>query len=63
MSEKMMPLEAWRVISANLMELYKRRKALNFPPYVDREIQAEVICYEALKEMEERIKREGKEGE
>lgn len=63
MSENMMPLEAWRVISANLMELYKRRKALNFPPYMDTEIQAEVICYMALKEMEDRLKKEQKSSE
>lgn len=56
--KEMTPMEAWRVVSANLMELYKRRNAMGFKPYVDTEIQAEVICYMALKDMEERLKKE-----
>ena len=50
--EDMTPMQAWSIISANLMELYKRRNANDCKPYVDAEITAEVICYMALKKME-----------
>lgn len=52
--EKMTPMRAWGIISANLMHLYKIRKAEhpNVKPYTDAEISAEVICYEALRRMQ-----------
>ena len=52
----MTPIEAWRIISANMMELYKKRRAdnPNFKGYTDIEIEAEVICFKALEEMERR---------
>ena len=54
MASNMSPMEAWHIISANLMELYKKRRTENFNGYVDAEIEAEVICFMALKEMEKR---------
>lgn len=50
----MTPMEAWRIISANLVDLYKRRRDEHFNGFVDADIEAEVICFRALKEMEER---------
>ncbi len=50
----MTPLEAWHIISANLSDLYKKRRDEHFKGYVEADIQAEVICFQALKEMEER---------
>ena len=52
----MTPLEAWRIISANLTNLYKMRRAMNPKDkgYTEAETQAEVICFQALKEMQER---------
>lgn len=50
----MTPMEAWRVISANLMELSKLKKTDTFKGYVDADIEAEVICFKALQEMDKR---------
>jgi hypothetical protein len=47
-------MDAWRIISANLCELYEKRKTECFKGYADADIEAEVICFKALKEMEER---------
>ncbi len=54
----MTPLEAWRIISADLAQLYKMRKAISDTEkgYTSAEVEAEVICFEALRRME----REGK---
>ena len=52
----MTPMEAWRIISANLENLYKRRRDDKFKGYTDAEVEAEVICFQALKLMEERLK-------
>ncbi len=55
----MTPLEAWHIISANLNDHYKARRAL-YPTrkgYTEAEIEAEVICFQALKEMQERSKK------
>lgn len=49
----MTPMEAWRIISANLLELYKRRRTDKFKGYTDSETEAEVIVFMALKKMEE----------
>ncbi len=46
------PMQAWKVISAALKELYHRRAESGQEPYDQSEIKAEVICYQALKEME-----------
>lgn len=54
MPNKMKPMDAWRIISANLCDLYKMRKTKCFKGYTDADIQAEVICFQALKEKEER---------
>lgn len=52
----MTPLEAWHIISVNLNSLYKLRKAMSqyTKGYTDAEVEAEVICFRALKEMQER---------
>lgn len=52
----MTPMEAWRIILANLANLYKMRRAMNPKDkgYTEAETQAEVICFQALKEMQER---------
>lgn len=52
MAEDMTPMEAWGIVSANLMELYKRRNDMNIKPYTDEDIQAEVICFMALRDFE-----------
>lgn len=52
----MTPMQAWRVISANLAELYKRRKSNAYKGYTDADIEAEVIAFKALQEMEARIR-------
>lgn len=52
----MTPMEAWHIISANLNDHYKARRAM-YPTskcYTDAEIEAEVMCFQALKEMQER---------
>lgn len=52
----MKPMEAWCVISANLANLYKMRRAIDPKDkgFTEAETQAEVICFQALKETEER---------
>lgn len=57
----MTPMQAWRVISANLAELYTRRKGNAYKGYTDGDIEAEVIAFKALQEMETR-KSNGDEG-
>lgn len=56
--DDMTPMDAWRIISANMQQLYKRRKAENPNPdwkgYTDAEIRAEVICFKALQEMQKK---------
>lgn len=54
MSNEMTPMDAWYIISANLADLYKKRKTNCFKGCVDADVQAEVICFQALKEMEEK---------
>ena len=46
----MTPMEAWRIISANLWELYKRRRAdnPNYDGYTDADVEAEVVAFKAL---------------
>lgn len=50
----MTPMEAWRVVSANLAELYKLKKTASFKGYCEADTEAEVICFKALKEMEKK---------
>lgn len=62
----MTPMEAWSIISANLNHLYKIRRADNwgrnkdFKGYDPADTEAEVMCFRALKEMEERMAEDGK---
>ena len=61
----MTPLQAWSIISGNLSHLYKMPKANSsgsFKGYTDEDLEAEVMCYKALKEMQERQeKKDGSE--
>jgi hypothetical protein len=52
----MTPMEAWGIISANLNDRYKTRRAMykTSNGFTEAEIEAEVICFQALKEMQER---------
>lgn len=45
----MKPMEAWSTISSNLDNYYKTRGKIS-----QKEIEAEVVCFRALQEMEER---------
>ena len=47
----MTPMEAWHIISANLCELYKRRRAENhsYKGYTGDDAEAELITFMALK--------------
>lgn len=53
----MTPLEAWHIISTNLNQLYTMRKCDCFKGYTDAEVEAEVIAFWALQEMQERERR------
>ncbi len=50
----MTPTEAWGIIKTNLEDLYKKRRDEKFKGFTDADIEAEVICFQALKLMEER---------
>jgi hypothetical protein len=50
----MTPMEAWGIISSNLMELYKCKRTETFKGYTDADLEAEVLCFKALREMYER---------
>ena len=53
----MTPMEAWHIISANLANYYRMRRGPGFEKgYVPADTEAEVICFIALKQMEERMK-------
>ena len=50
----MTPMEAWHIISANLARLYKMRQDDKLNGYTDDDIEAEIICFKALQEMNQR---------
>lgn len=50
----MTPIEAWKIISRNIEQLYATRYSLGITPYTDEEIEAEVMCFTALKEAQRR---------
>lgn len=53
----MTPMEAWHIISANMLQLYKLRRAMSngaYRGFEDVETEAEVMCFRALQEMDER---------
>lgn len=52
----MTPMEAWHIVSANLANYYKTKRTDTYKGYVDADLEAEVICFQALKEAEERQK-------
>ena len=54
MANEMTPMEAWNIISKALEEFYAMRFEKSGFSHNNKNIQAEVICYQALKEMEER---------
>lgn len=49
-------MEAWRIISANLTDLYKMRRSMrpNSKGYTDAEVEAEIKCFMALREAEKK---------
>lgn len=49
-------LEAWAIISANISELYTRRGTDGVTPYTHKEVEAEVMCFAALKKYDEENK-------
>ena len=49
----MTPLEAWQIISDCMKELVDIRQSRGGKGYSQEEAQAEVICFEALRRMEE----------
>lgn len=58
----MKPMDAWRIISANLADLYRIRRAQSkafksypqYPGYDSTDTEAEVMAFVALKQMAER---------
>ena len=50
----MTPMEAWGIISANLLEAYRNKRTDAFKGYTDEDLAAEVMCFKALQEMEKR---------
>lgn len=52
----MTPMEAWHIISANLYNYYQLCRSETPKGYTDADIEAEVICFKALREMREREK-------
>lgn len=54
MPNELKPMDAWRIILASLFELYEKRRTKDFNGYGDADIRAAIICFRALKEMEER---------
>lgn len=46
-------MEAWLIISRNMNQLYATRDKLGITPYTDDETQAEVMCFNALRKMQE----------
>lgn len=51
-NEEMTPMEAWKIISKCLAEFYQMRFEKSGFSHDNKNIRAEVICYQALKEME-----------
>lgn len=47
------PLEAWRIISSCMNELANIRTSICGKGFSQEEVKAEVICFEALRRMEE----------
>lgn len=51
---KLTPIEAWHIISGCMNELANIRAAICGQGFSQEEVQAEVICFEALRRMEEK---------
>lgn len=50
--DDMTPMEAWNIISRNLVNYYAMRSGPGFKGYTDKDTEAEVIAFMALKKME-----------
>ena len=48
----MTPMEAWNIVSANLAHLYRQRKKDFGKGWDNADLEAEVMCYKALKELQ-----------
>lgn len=51
--DDMTPMEAWNIISRNLMNYYAMRSGPGFKGYTCKDTEAEVIAFMALMKMEE----------
>lgn len=56
----MRPMDAWRIISKNMVELYHTRCTSTYKGYTEDEIEAEVICMQALQLLEKKQELDGK---
>lgn len=61
MPKEMTPIEAWHIISKCLAEYYQMRFEKTGFSHDNKNIQAEVICFQAIQEMEKRNNAEKKE--
>ena len=54
----MKPLEAWRIISGCMVELVNIRQSLytKGKGYSQEEVEAQVMCFDALRKLEEESK-------
>ena len=50
--DDMTPMESWNIISRNLVNYYAMRSGPGFKGYTDKDTEAEVIAFMALKKME-----------
>lgn len=57
--KKMTPLEVWGIISAKLIEYYRLRRTDTFNGYFEKDLEAEVICFNALRVMHEMMRNDG----
>lgn len=51
---EMKPMDAWKIVSENLHDLYQMRHAMNprWKGYTDREMDAETMVFHALQQLE-----------
>ena len=56
----MRPMDAWRIISKNMVEIYHMRRTSEYKGYTEDEVEAEVICMQALQLLEKKQELDGK---
>lgn len=57
----MRPMDAWRIISKNMVELYHMRQTDTCKGYTEDEVEAEVICMKAAQLLEKKLELEGRQ--